>query len=105
MANARVLVERFEQEKNAGLKASRDGAPSQARVHFLKAAECLYKLANSSSGTLRESRYNMRGLLRSPELRVEKRWSRARRGKHNQHTGSKHVNHRSRSHASLQGIS
>ncbi|MCI0343773.1 MAG: ATP-binding protein [Planctomycetales bacterium] len=52
----RALVDRFETEKAAGLAAARGGSPAEARVHLLRAAECLYRLAQGSTGRLRESR-------------------------------------------------
>lgn len=57
MPSARVLVERFEASKDAGLRAAREGDTSEARMHFLRASEALFKLANSTpEGSLRESR-------------------------------------------------
>ena len=52
----RALVDRFEQEKEAGLAAARAGRRGVARGHFLHAAECLYRLAGRSEGRLRASR-------------------------------------------------
>src|SRR5574341_1532942 len=52
----RALVDRFETEKAAGLAAARGGKPAEARAHFLRAAECLYRLAQGSAGRLREAR-------------------------------------------------
>lgn len=52
----RFHVENFERHKDAGVAAHRAGKPSEARYHFLKAAEALYHAAAESEGVLRETR-------------------------------------------------
>jgi transitional endoplasmic reticulum ATPase len=52
----RFHVENFERHKDAGVVAHRAGKFSEARYHFLKAAEALYHAAAESEGVLRETR-------------------------------------------------
>jgi SpoVK/Ycf46/Vps4 family AAA+-type ATPase len=54
--NTRFYLEQFSEHKKRGLAAVRAGKPGQGRYHLLKAAEYLYRLAEKSSGTLRETR-------------------------------------------------
>jgi len=52
----RFHIESFERHKDAGVEAHRVGKYSEARYHFLKAAESLYRAAAESEGVLRETR-------------------------------------------------
>jgi transitional endoplasmic reticulum ATPase len=61
----RFHVENFERHKEAGVQAHRAGKPAEARYHFLKAADSLYRAAAQSEGVLRKTRIaNAKKLVR-----------------------------------------
>ncbi|MBI3270397.1 MAG: hypothetical protein HYZ53_15415, partial [Planctomycetes bacterium] len=49
----RFLLDNFEKHKEEGLTAWRSGEAKEARYHFLKAAEYLFRLAEKTDGDLR----------------------------------------------------